>query len=1226
MAFNFSGSRTLRSSLGSHNDSSDAEEGPSMQQNPRRSGNYRPFHTWFSTTASDPSSLNLEPATTPQRGGSPSRGHSSRRTWNLRPRRPVGSSSAITSPSRPETARRRASSGNENRPPRPPATPDADYGSNVPTALLSEYGNDLEQDSFANDDLDFHEWEGQPADYNADGDYEDSEDYPELDSSLGMAARTAFAGQCSLGSHAATALHRVRTGPLKRTRDKFENVDDKNVGKVLSSKAAVAVMAYSNRVADPQANDVWPNFRDSNKLPARYYVFDKSTDASGDTRTRRRLSKIPKTDKNIFECGETTDQNGSDRRRSRWNLPVELMEQIAAYLNRDDIKSMRLVNRELNYYVSQVIFTTVVVPFNTEIYGMLGQEQQPDLKGKKKAKAGAPSYTWKNANGDDVYNGHGLDVFKGFGRHILRYGMSFEVNEDALSEPPEKTLTERHTSFWGSFDWPFEEYRRFADVAGLETAADETPRMKTAFSELSRVKELALSIDSGLGWLNGPDRSIRARILQRPPKVFGTPKEIPDRRAQAQQELWDYIEGRHLDAEKDIKLANLYKLEAARPITELREANMTEDDQPEMPFLDPHVILSAMPQDTADFQAPTSFDDPDILNRFVSTPTSTGAGILFSSNVQPNEAGQLMSPIIPSNLTKSQKEWLLETEWAQRAFLSSYMLSIIDNSATFERVHTLNIARLSDRYIPLLNRIDFWDSLPSLENVTLMTIPSWRTVNKDEAGYVDTPKINPTAAIDPFYELLDQVVSRRSNITKLTIGWATGGEHAEGVHARNKLILPAPILTADMATNQDGLSLQHSILKFPFVESLTLKNCWITPAAVLQFSRLHDNLSMQHLVFDSVSLTAILRPFQNGHHVAANVNHAIPAFLANQWHGFQAAHQVQPHGGPQVNLAATQLIAMPQNAQAQNFFPHANHAPNIPFLQGNQAQNNVLHQGNPINGVFNQTNQGQNTIINQGQLFQNHIQALQTHIQHIQNQAGPALQPQLNALQAQLQNQIQLHNQQAQNQPANQGGPWAQQLQQNQAVHLAHLFAQANQIQQQHAAQPVAQPAPNAQTALRSEPRQGSWMNVIDIITPGSNLSDFGSEHSKADEEHSTNLQSIEFISCGYARLPYSQFDQTALDTAHGVANFTRHPTLSKRYSTLAPAMLSSKFALLATIAQDVDANELAALNAGWFLETGWKNAEEARAAEFDGCAPGGTGRFTGVVRKEDRVQAAEAS
>lgn len=994
-------------------------------------------------------------------------------------------------------------------------------------------------------------------------DFDDLEDYAELGGRLAyMTTRIGPGfGSPSMDDSALDSI-RIRSGALKRSRDKFENMDGKDVTRTLNSKGAVVVMLYRSGAPDPQANDVWPNFRNSAKLPARYCLLDKNCPQATRESRRRRSAKIikMKADAPVPQPVAGDELPDAPVYRPEWKLPVELLELIASHLNRDDIKSMRLVSRELNHYVSQVIFKTVVVPFNTEIYGMLGQEQKPDLKGKNKAKAGATlGFTWKNANGDDVYNGHGLDVFRGFGRHIRKFGMSFEVNEDALAKPPEKSLTERHTSFWGSYDWPFEEYRRFDDVAGLESAADETPRMKTAFSELSKVRELALSLDSGLGWLNGPDRSIRARILQRPPEVFGTLKKIPDRRAQAQQELWEHIEACHGEAASDVKVATLYKLEASRPLSELQENTMAAEDQPEMPFLDPHIVHQAIPHDTAEIQVPSSFEDPEVLDRFVSTPVSSGTGILFSSTIQPTDAGQLMSPIIPSNLTKAQKEWLLETEWAQRAFMSSYMLSIIDNPVTFIPVHTFNISRLSDRYIPLLNRIDFWNALPNLTNVTLTVIPSWRTVSKDEAGFVETPKINPSGGIDPFYDLLRRIISRRQNITKLTIGWVTGGEHAEGMHARNKLILPAPLMTADMVTSQDPGILQNAILQLPFVEDLTLKNCWMTPAALRQFVKEHDNLSLKHLVLNSVSITAILRPHQNAQQAVGNQQPAmaglLPAFQAN---------------GP-----------------------------------------------------------GQHNAVNPGQILQFHIQALHLQIQHMTAQGG-AYAPQVAALQAQLTNQINLQ-QQAANNALNQNanGHQAAQLQLTQVNNLAALFAQANAIQQQQAANPPAAPtqaAPNVQSVLRTQPREGSWMNLIDVLSPGPSLADFGSEFSQADAERRTSLQSIEFISCGYAKLPYSQFDQNAIEAANGLAASTRGPIFTKRYNALAPAMLSPKWALLGEIVQDVDISELAALNAGWDLETGWKDQDEARAVEFDGLLPGGTGRFTGVVRASDRVAEASAS
>jgi len=987
-------------------------------------------------------------------------------------------------------------------------------------------------------------------------------------SMAGYSDNTAIAGRTSPLWLADTVLNMGESRAaetLKRSREKLEILEGSDISKTLNDKGAVAALVYHSGVANSDANDVWPGLRDSAKLPVHYYRLDKKPRTSIEPRTRP--TKVARTDAGRKESAHTSiEHSDTCAGRPKWKLPVELVELIASHLNRDDIKAMRLVNQELNHYVSQVIFKTVVVPFNTEIYGMLGNEPKADIKGKKKARAGALAFVWKNANGDDVYDGHGLDVFRGFGRHIVKFAMAFEVNEDTLANPPQKCLVEPHSAFWGSYDWPFEEYCRFDDVAGLETAADETPRMKTAFSELSRVRELALSIDSGLGWLNGPDRSIRARILQRPLEIFGTLKKFPDRRAQAQRELWHYIEDCHRESDSNVRLATLYRTHVTWPPNQY-EASMAAEIQPEVPFMDPHIIHQAVGHDATDICMPTSFEDPEVLERFVSEPAVDPSGILFTSSVQPNDAGQLMHSIIPTNLTNLQKEWLLETEWAQRAFLSSYMLSIIDNPSTFEPVHTLNISRLSDRHVSTLNRLDFWDALPNLKNLVLKAIPSWRSVNKNEAGVVETPNIDPAGAIDPFYALLKRVISQRQNITRLTIGWATGGEHAEGVHARNKHVLPAPLIGMDNATSIDSETLRDCLLQFPFVEHLTLENCWITPPALTEFVELHDALRLKHIVFESVSLTAITRNLRDNQQAAAHV----------------------------------QLPMFPHN----------------PLAMG-QGQNPAMQMGALAL---------QHNAVVPNQILNFHIQALQQQIQYLQNHAGAAaFHHQIAALRAQLQNQIRLQNQQRFQQQTLTGSPRriAQQIQQAQANYFAQVTAQLHHIQQQQAALPPpaiiqpTQPGGRPRVApLMLKPRPGSWFNLIDRLTPGPNLTDFESEHSEADPERSTALQSMHFNSCGYVRLYYAPFEQAGIDPPMQIQC---DPFFTKRITTLAPAMLAAKWPLLGEIMQGINSYEMAALYAGWNMHQGWEDWEATQAPMFDGCLPGGSGRFSGVVRVEDRV------
>ncbi|KAI4930384.1 hypothetical protein J4E85_005011 [Alternaria conjuncta] len=930
--------------------------------------------------------------------------------------------------------------------------------------------------------------------------------------------------------------HHTMPGPSKRSRDSYEGPEGKAIAHVLNFRGAISAMLYNSISPNPQANDIWPECRSSTKLPAKYYLLDKSKLLASDQDPKHPPSKksgkkAVKTARN--EASHDTLPSPSVG-RPKWKLPVELVEMIAEHLNRDDIKSLRLVSREMNKSVSQVIFRTVVVPFNTEIYGMLAQEHKPDFKGKKRARIEQPSYLWKNANGDEVYNGHGLDVFRGFGTHIRKFGMSFEVNEESLSMPPVKSLTEKKTSFWGNYDWPHEEYRRFDTVAGLENAADETPRMKTAFSELKSVRELALSIDSGLGWLNGPDRSIRARVLQKPSRVFGTAKAIPDRRAQAQQELWNHIEACHQNAGSDVRLATLYRMDGQLPLSELKDANNLADEQPQMPYLDPQLLHAATPYEPGDLPVPNSFEDPYVLERFVSTPPPSGTGILFSSIKMPSEGAHLVNPVIPAKLTKAQKEWLLETEWAQRAFMSSYMLSIIDNPTTFEHVHTLNISGLSDRYLPMLNRSDFWDALPELHNVTIMVIPCWRTVQKDEAGFVDAPKICPTQSHGILFDLLRHHVAGRANIRHLKVGFVTGGEHAEGLYARNKLLFPAPVMdmrgrsenppsihpTVLVAT--DAALVKAGLLQFPHVEQLVLNNCWITPPALREFVKMHDRYKLQTLVLDSVSLTGVLRPNANPHPQPAAFHNIMPPHLPDNSH----------------------IIKL-----------------NLKVKDKHQLKFNPKPQAQP-----NQQ-----------------VQAIAQ--QHINFATVAQLAQQVHQLQTQL-----ILGQQPQPLPA-----------------LAN------------------NPAPgDAQSVLKAQPREGSWMDIIDQISPGTNLSDFGSEHSKADGERTTSLRTIEFVSCGYAKLSSSSFDQADVDPL-GMAAHWRNQMLSKRIVALAPAMLSAKWSHLGDIVQDIDPSELAALDAAWDLRTGWEDAEAARAAEFDGMLAGGTGRFTGTIRHSDRV-ADEAS
>lgn len=980
----------------------------------------------------------------------------------------------------------------------------------------------------------------------------------------------------------------------KRSRAKMESESDRGALDALQARSAVAVIAYRKAVANSHANDIWPDVRSSAKLPVEYHTLNTQIQTVSEAEIQERVAKIRKTDCNPFQTDQLYNHLPNTHvGRPIWGLPVELVQSIASHLSRDDIKSLRMVSHELDYLVSQVLFETVVVPFNTEIYGMLEMGTDPDIKGKCRADSEKPQYLWKNANGDDVYSGHGLDVFKGFGKHIIKFGMSFEVDEDTLSQPPGKSNTQQQTSFWGRYNWPLEGYCRFDAVAGLEIAADEMPRMRTAFSELKNVKELALSIDSGLGWLNGPDRSIRARILQKPSAVFGSHKKIPDRRETAQQELWTHIQNRHQVLGSDVTLARLYRLEGMPPLLDRQEASMMINEQPSMPYLHRNIVNGAswaFATFLTDVPVPDSFDDSIVLDHFVRAPPPLGAGILFTTTQPVSDGTQFMGSIIPVHLTKEQKEWLLETEWAQRAFLSSYMLSIIDNPTTFSQVHTLNFSKLSDCYLPILNRKDFWDALPQLKSVTLIVAPGWRTVHKDEAGYVNTQTVDPTGKAHTFFDLLRSCIADRANIKNLAIGWVGGGEHAEGLHARNRLLMPMPLMPlwhnlradylSETMTELDTARLCTLFVHLRYVKTLTLKNCWITPHSLMAFVKRHDRYCLKNLVLDSVSLTAVLRPDRNLHRGPHGVVQQIvgPVGLAALWallniNAGQGA--AQPHT---VNTPLMQLVISSLLVQSQRLMP-----------------------GNTVAGATQAT-----------PIYQAHIAAFHTQLQHLHQQFQ------------QLHNHNQAPSGQQQVLPPTLTNAQGQQASVAQMLGLIHQF----QIMQQVIALPAnlgIGPLPQAAqqsdtdiaTLLRSKPRLGSWIDVIDRLSPGTTLGDFGSAHSNAFVDRQTSLESIEFISCGYAKLPNTAIDQTAVEPAPFAF---RNPEFLKQRIGLAPAMLDSKWRYLGEIIQDIQPLDLLALRAAWGLRTGWDDAEEARAVEFDGLRPGGTGRFTGVIRRPDNV------
>lgn len=856
-------------------------------------------------------------------------------------------------------------------------------------------------------------------------------------------------------------------------------------------------------------------------------------------------------------------EEGQPYSDARWplnELPVELFDLITAYLARDDVKSMRLVNHEFEQKVSRSLFHTSVVPFNTELYDMIDEDKKvssraPTLgaKGKGKMKQtpqdapesvstmDAGGLSWQNAKEDKegkVYKGHGLRVFQGFGRHIKRFGMSFEVSEKQLSRPPVKKELDHVESYHGMYNWPSAQYARYASLAGLESTADETSRMKAAFSNLEIVQELALSVDSGLGWLNGPDKSVRGRIFERPSPVFGSSYQTPDRAVQAASEFWTALQQsqQSFAPASSLKQVTLEHRTLPKSSTQLTGLNGTNYSNAQ--------LWPSMEQDK------------------VIPPTSStsvpGHGVLYTTADQllSTEFTSFRSPLMPAELSKEQKEWLLETQWAQQAFLESYMLAIIDNPRTFEKVTTLNIAKLSSCFLPMMAREVFWDALPALSEVTLHVSPDWRTVEKDDAGLAETRTQSPAEAVRLFYKgiLRNQIVSRES-IKKLSIGWFSGGEHAEGIFARNTNILPAPITSLEHSTANSSVF----GLVFKHVEHLILRNCWITPPALEGLVKSHSAKALKKLTLDSVSLTAHPRfPFPGaaqggGGQPFAQLMAAAQAQLAN----------IPQGGNPQGAAGVAAMNAQQMQPQwAQQMQQMLANNPNLPNAGLNaQALNWQM-------AAFN----AQAAAMQNGGPPQPLVQPAQAML----NAQNPNPQNVLNAQNPNPQNML---NAQNPNPPAATNTHWTD----------GH--------------------------------REGSWPQIIDCISPGPVFNDYLPPPPPWEEQPpprpETNLQHLEFKSCGYAKLPNNPagFDQFVLEP-----DLTRAHTMPQwfraRQAGLKSVMMSTSERNMGQIVQYMPQRELDALQFAWGLTEGWEDGSKAEEPEYDGLLPGGTGRFSGTVEK----------
>ncbi|KAH0493653.1 hypothetical protein TgHK011_000310 [Trichoderma gracile] len=620
-------------------------------------------------------------------------------------------------------------------------------------------------------------------------------------------------------------------------------------------------------------------------------------------------------------------------------LPVEIFELITRYLTRAEIQTLRLVCREFEAKVSAQYFRNVVVPFRSELYTSLDRDENAVIA----------SRLFSN----------GMRIFESFGPHILRFALSLELDEFTLAYPPVKPAQEAVPAFWGIYRWPHATYHRYRDLEGLEQTADETDSMKKALRCLTKVTNLGLCCDAGLGFLVGPDQA--ARKMNNPDPVFNTsyfrqegrpsdrgdavtvadftamPRDLSSATAQHDNFKRRVLEKMIADAgfagfyiheaidllleTEGVTLSNIdfderevlvEEQELPPPLAaqerrasrrrwlnqlqappqqeqtaqqqepdvqepDVQEPDVQEPDMqvPDMPFNiepNPFNIVFPDPLDHGPGPAPETAPAPPPPPPAPAPVPAPAPGVAMVQSPphrqrraeNPSLRGETASdpnsrqPLIPTNLTRAQKELLLELEWAHRAMIQSYVISIIDNAqdGCFSNLTNITIAKIPSAHVHILCRKELWESIPKVKNVSLAVIADWRRITKPSPGVVADTHVSPLDAVRKVYNLLNHYIGQQRNIETLHFEWICGGEFARGPYQRNQYILPAPFVDSpELMSSVDGAKDPDRLLDLPYVKDFSLKNCWVSPHVLTQTIRNMALHSLERLEFESVSLS-----------------------------------------------------------------------------------------------------------------------------------------------------------------------------------------------------------------------------------------------------------------------------------------------------------------------------------------------------------------------------------
>ncbi|KAI1391332.1 uncharacterized protein F4822DRAFT_182259 [Hypoxylon trugodes] len=498
-------------------------------------------------------------------------------------------------------------------------------------------------------------------------------------------------------------------------------------------------------------------------------------------------------------------------------IPLEIFSMIFQYIPDRERKALRLVNQEFNSKLISIIMRQVVIcvspGFSTKMDASRGHDGSHTLI----------DFTQRLINSP---------IAQCYGPQIRRLGIALDLNEIDIASPAICDLEDIVVRPWGPYRWPIDPEDRGSAELIMDNIIDELEKSQGQFNLLdnaTNLREIALSCEGGLGYLQGPD--VNPRQPQRQPPVFG--KAIPARETD--------------DESLQILFDKSYKIE----MSERKMAAQGVD-----PSKFPTMIYRLLMNEEI------SLDEFSREQRQRSPlPLYNPAQAFIPRERVPRDPKRndrlRLQPGLP---VQTQLRFIYRHIQAEEALILSFFVGFMDKCHLLTNLTKLNITRISSFHLDSLCRHDFWTSVPSLNEVALGVIPEWTSLEQRKGHPIEARQVYPTDAIPKVFKLLSEYIGKQRRIKRLHFEWHCGGELAAGCVQRNRYILPAPFLKNHRKVIDCSV---ENLLFLPYVTHLSLKNCWFAPhvfyCIIYTMGRV---MSIEELVLESVSLSGppILQP------------------------------------------------------------------------------------------------------------------------------------------------------------------------------------------------------------------------------------------------------------------------------------------------------------------------------------------------------------------------------